>query len=66
MLQLDILPEGVLETVGDKLGVVGHRIAGDLERFKAFIEKRGSATGAWRGVVAPGSATEPDVTHSAG
>ena len=52
MLQLDILPEGVLETVGDKLGVVGHRIAGDLERFKAsFIESRGTAEGGWRGTV---------------
>jgi hypothetical protein len=51
MLQLDILPEGVLETVGDKLGVVGHRIAGDLERFKAFIEPRGTAEGGCRGTV---------------
>jgi uncharacterized membrane protein len=51
MLQLDILPEGVLETVGDKLGVVAHRIEGDLERFKAFIESRGVEEGAWRGTV---------------
>jgi uncharacterized membrane protein len=51
MLQLDVLPEGVLETVGDKLGVVGRRIEGDLERFKAFIESRGTEAGGWRGTV---------------
>ena len=27
------------------------RVKGDLERFKAFIEERGAATGAWRGTV---------------
>ena len=51
MVQLDVLPEGVLETVGDKLGVVGRRIEGDLERFKAFIESRGTEEGGWRGTV---------------
>ena len=51
MLQLDVLPEGVLETLGDKLGVVGHRIEGDLKRFKAFIESRGTEEGGWRGTV---------------
>jgi uncharacterized membrane protein len=44
-------PEGIVETVGDKLGMVDRRVAGDLERFKSFIEERGSATGAWRGEV---------------
>jgi hypothetical protein len=28
------------------------RVRGDLERFKALIEERGEATGAWRGEVA--------------
>jgi uncharacterized membrane protein len=51
MLQLDFVAEGVLETVGDKLGVVDHRIQGDLERFKAFIESRGIEQGGWRGTV---------------
>jgi hypothetical protein len=27
------------------------RTAGDLDRFKEFIEQRGSETGAWRGEV---------------
>ena len=38
MLQLDFEPEGVVEQVGDKLGVVGRRAQGDLRRFKTFIE----------------------------
>lgn len=49
MLQLDHDPSGIADTVGDKLGFVRHRAKGDLERFKSFIEERGSATGAWRG-----------------
>jgi hypothetical protein len=49
--QMDIDPEGFLEKVGDKLGVVEGRVKGDLERFKAFIESRGAETGSWRGDV---------------
>jgi len=52
MLQLDYEPEGFVENVGDKLGVVAARVRGDLQRFKRFIEARGSETGAWRGKVA--------------
>ena len=51
MLQLDHDPQGVVDTVGDKLGVVRRQAKGDLERFKKFIEERGTATGAWRGSV---------------
>ena len=51
ILQLEFAPEGVLETVGDKLGVVDHRIEGDLTRFKSFIESRGTEEGGWRGTV---------------
>ena len=50
-LQLDVEPEGVVESVGDALGFVQRRAKGDLERFKAFIEDRDAATGAWRGEV---------------
>ena len=49
MLQLDFEPEGLVEQVGDKLGLVKGRVKGDLERFKVFIEKRSAETGAWRG-----------------
>jgi uncharacterized membrane protein len=54
MLQVDYDPEGVVENVGDALGVVRGRIKGDLERFKQFIEHRGRETGAWRGEIQHG------------
>jgi len=50
-LQMDWDPEGVVENVGAQLGFDDRRVQGDLDRFKAFIEERGSATGAWRGTV---------------
>ncbi|MEO6208213.1 MAG: SRPBCC family protein [Candidatus Limnocylindrales bacterium] len=50
-LQLDVEPEGPLEVAGDVLGFIQRSATGDLKRFKAFIEERGSATGAWRGEV---------------
>jgi len=51
MLQLEYEPEGIVESVGDKLGFMTRRVQGDLERFKKFIEARGEETGAWRGTV---------------
>jgi uncharacterized membrane protein len=52
MLQLDTEPEGVVEKVGEAVGVVGHQVKSDLERFKQFIENRSEGeTGAWRGEV---------------
>ncbi len=50
-LQMEFEPEGMAETIGDKLGLVSKQAEGDLERFKSFVEKRGSETGAWRGQV---------------
>jgi len=54
MLQVDYDPEGVVENVGDALGVVRGRIKDDLEHFKEFIERRGRETGAWRGEIQHG------------
>jgi uncharacterized membrane protein len=51
MLQLEYDPEGIIENVGDAIGVVSSRVKGDLERFKEYIEQRGSETGAWRGKI---------------
>jgi uncharacterized membrane protein len=48
-LWMNFEPEGVVEKAGDKLGLVQHRVEGDLERFKSFIESRPIPTGAWRG-----------------
>ena len=50
--QMDIDPDGFVENVADKLGILDRRVQGDLERFKTFIEDRdGTETGAWRGDV---------------
>ena len=51
MLQLEYTPDGVVENVGDALGVVSRRVTGDLQRFKEFIESRSRETGAWRGEI---------------
>jgi uncharacterized membrane protein len=48
MLQMDFEPAGVAEKTGDKLGLVRNRTKGDLERFKKFIESRGTESGGWR------------------
>ena len=49
--QMDLDPEGFAENVADKTGLLDHRVKEDLERFRKFIEERGSETGAWRGEV---------------
>jgi uncharacterized membrane protein len=51
MVQMDWIPEGIAEKVGDALGISDRRVKGDLERFKALIESRGRESGAWRGQV---------------
>jgi len=51
MLQIDTEPEGLAEKVGDAVGLTNLNAKGDLKRFKAFIEERGTETGAWRGQV---------------
>jgi uncharacterized membrane protein len=51
MVQMDWVPEGIKEKIGDALGAPDRRVAGDLERFKAMIESRGQETGGWRGEV---------------
>ncbi len=51
-VQMEFEPEGAVEQVGDKSGMVDRRVKGDLRRFKEFIEGRGgSETGAWRGQI---------------
>ena len=49
--QMDVDPDGFVENVADKLGILKGRISGDLERFKKFIESRPAETGEWRGDV---------------
>ena len=65
-LVLEYEPEGLVEKVGDSLGVIERQAEGDLERFKAFIEAEGYASGAWRGSVGtPGAAGTPSVQDAA-
>ena len=66
-LSLEYEPEGIVEKVGDKLNIVDKQAENDLNRFKAFIEDEGYATGAWRGAVSDGaSAGTPGVDAAAG
>ncbi len=57
-LKLDVEPEGPVESAGDALGFVERQAEGDLRRFKAFIEQRGTPTGAWRGEVDAGDSPD--------
>ena len=51
MVQMDFVPEGIREKIGDALGAPDRRVQADLERFEGLIESRGTASGAWRGDV---------------
>jgi uncharacterized membrane protein len=53
-LALDFEPSGVVENVGDKLGIVAGQARSDLESFREFVTARGASTGAWRGEVQDG------------
>jgi uncharacterized membrane protein len=44
-------PEGVIETLGDAMGLVSARLENTAQDFKKFIESRDQETGAWRGEV---------------
>ena len=57
ILRLEYEPEGFFETLGSTLGFVDSRVEGDLERFKDFIEERGTESGEWRGEVHGGAKT---------
>jgi hypothetical protein len=54
-LSLEYEPEGLVEQVGDKLGIVERQVNSDLERFKALVEDQGYASGAWRGEINAGA-----------
>jgi len=79
VLQLDMHPEGVLEQIADKGGIIEDRAKHDLIRFKEFIENRRYETGAYREEIsrdaepspsarssdaAHSDATHSDATHS--
>ena len=47
-------PEGVIENTGDALGFLDAQVQAAVDDFKMFIERRGTATGGWRGEVRDG------------
>ena len=50
-VQMEWQPHGVVERAGQAVGLDDQQVKADTERFKRFIEERGSETGAWRGDV---------------
>jgi carbon monoxide dehydrogenase subunit G len=65
-LTLDYEPEGLIERVADFLDMVDRQAVADLDRFKEFIEQRGSATGGWRGRVDDGDVEGGGAAAAAG
>ena len=53
-LSLEYEPEGLVEKAGDQLNIVERQAKTDLDKFKQFIESRGSETDSWRGSVNEG------------
>lgn len=39
-LEVSVEPTGMVESLGEALGFVSHRLDGDLKRFKAYTERR--------------------------
>lgn len=59
-VSLHYAPQGAVERLGDLLGLVSMGVRSDLAHFKAFIEARGTETGAWRGDIHPQLADDFD------
>ena len=57
ILTMEYDPKGVVENVGDAVGLFSRRVQNTVEDFKKFIESRGGETGAWRGEVHGGQKT---------
>ena len=55
MVQIDWEASGLVEKAGSAINADDRQVISDLERFKEFIESRGSETGEWRGDVDAGS-----------
>lgn len=50
-LELGFEPEGLVENIGDTLGLVEGQARADLESFREFVTTRGTSTEGWRGAV---------------
>lgn len=51
MVQMDFVPQGIKEKIGDLIGAPDRQVKGDLGRFKDLIEAQGAEPGGWRGEV---------------
>jgi uncharacterized membrane protein len=51
MVQMDFVPEGIVEKLGNALGVPERRVKGDLARFKELVETTDHTAAGWRGEV---------------
>ena len=51
MVQMDFVPEGILEKLGTAVGTPDRRVKGDLGRFKELLEAAGQRPNGWRGEV---------------
>ena len=54
-LTLEYEPEGFVEKVGEFFHLVETQAVDDLENFKRFVERVGTATGGWRGSINEGA-----------
>lgn len=50
-LRLNYKPQGIIESIGVRLGLVSARVGGDLKRFKEWIEYSQSVAEGWRGEI---------------
>ncbi len=54
ILDLEYEPRGAIERVNDIREAISNQVEGDLQRFKEFIEQRGTETGGWTGEIHKG------------
>jgi uncharacterized membrane protein len=54
MVQIEHESDGLMEKVGSALGADTREVKSSLQGFKELVERRHSATGAWRGEVEGG------------
>lgn len=54
MIQIDWEPSDLVEKIGSAVNIDDHQVKKDAERFKEFIEARGTEEGGWRGNVDAG------------
>jgi uncharacterized membrane protein len=66
-LRMELVPDGIAERAAAMTGMLGHRLQGDLNRFKSFVESRGGRqTGGWRGEITPEPGDDPTIGRTPG